>query len=129
MEQGKIEEQFTDLSVFEGLQHEDLVYVYRGLFTQTITDSIIALTENNLDSSGRSSKLKKRVFSIMVECLQNITRHQYVDENEEEIPADKSSLFVICDKDRTYQMTSGNVVSNENIPHLQEHPLTAHLVL
>ena len=120
MEQGKIEEQFTDLSVFEGLQHEDLVYVYRGLFTQTITDSIIALTENNLDSSGRSSKLKKRVFSIMVECLQNITRHQYVDENEEEIPADKSSLFVICDKDRTYQMTSGNVVSNENIPHLQE---------
>lgn len=120
MEQGKIEEQFSDLSVFEGLQYEDLVYVYRGLFTQTITDSIIALTENNLDTSGSSSKLKKRVFSIMVECLQNITRHQYVDDEEQELPPDKSSLFVICDKDRTYQMTSGNVVNNENIPHLQE---------
>ena len=100
MEQEKIEQKLTDLSVFEGLQHEDLAYVYRGMFTQAITDSIIALTENNLDTSGGSSKLKKRVFSIMVECLQNVTRHQYVDD-QQELSADKTSLFMVFEKDKT----------------------------
>lgn len=119
MEQEKIEQKLTDLSVFEGLQHEDLAYVYRGMFTQAITDSIIALTENNLDTSGGSSKLKKRVFSIMVECLQNVTRHQYVDD-QQELSADKTSLFMVFEKDKTYHMTSGNVVNNENVPHLEQ---------
>lgn len=119
MEQEQIEKQINELTLFEGLQREDLVYVYRGFFSQVITDSIIALTENNLDSIGESSKLKKRVFSIMVECLQNITRHQFIDENEEQSP-DQSGMFVICNKDKSYQMTSGNVVNNDAIPHLKK---------
>ncbi len=120
MEQEQIEKQINELTLFEGLQREDLVYVYRGFFSQVITDSIIALTENNLDSIGESSKLKKRVFSIMVECLQNITRHQFVDENEDTQPGDQSGMFVICNKDKSYQMTSGNVVNNDAIPHLKQ---------
>ncbi|MCQ2607209.1 MAG: SiaB family protein kinase [Bacteroidales bacterium] len=119
MEQEKIEQQINELTLFEGLQREDLVYVYRGLFSQVITDSIIALTENNLDSTGESTKLKKRVFSIMVECLQNITRHQFID-GREDLTADQSGMFVICNKDKSYQMTSGNVVNKDAIPHLTE---------
>lgn len=119
MDNVQVGKQLNELTLFEGLQREDLVYVYRGAFSQVITDSIIALTENNLDSVGESSKLKKRVFSIMVECLQNITRHQYVDGNKNQ-SAEQSGLFVICNKDRAYQMTSGNVVTKEAIPHLKQ---------
>lgn len=115
----KIEKEINELTLFEGLQREDLVYVYRGIFSQAITDSIIALTENNLTLVGESSKLKKRVFSIMVECLQNITRHQFVD-GHEDVSGDQSGMFVICNKDNSYQMTSGNVVNKEAIPHLTE---------
>lgn len=118
MEQDKIDQQINELSLFEGLQREDLVYVYRGVFSQLITDSIIALTENNLTSVGESQKLKKRVFSIMVECLQNITRHQYID-GREDLTADQSGMFIICNRDKSYQMTSGNVVNNDAIPHLK----------
>ncbi len=115
MRQDKIDRQFDELALLEGLQREDLVYIYRGVFSQVITDSIIALTENNLDSVGESSKLKKRVFSIMVECLQNITRHQFIDGHE-----DINGLFVVCNKNKSYQMTSGNVVDNAAIPHLKQ---------
>lgn len=118
MEIEKINGQISELTLFEGLQREDLVYMYRGIFSQTITDSIIALTENNLESIGESSKLKKRVFSIMVECLQNITRHQFID-NRRDMTSETNGMFVICNKDRSYQMTSGNVVENAAIPHLK----------
>ena len=54
MDNVQVGKQLNELTLFEGLQREDLVYVYRGAFSQVITDSIIALTENNLDSVGFS---------------------------------------------------------------------------
>lgn len=104
--------------LFQGMQQDNLSYVYRGLFTQTITDSIISLAENNLESTGESSKLKKRVFSIMVECLQNITRHQTV-EGEEFGDSNIPGIFMIQRKNDGYFITSGNVVPNNNKPKLQ----------
>jgi len=113
-------EQITDgFQLFEGMQKDNLGYIYRGLFTQNITDSIISLAENNLESTGESNKVKKRVFSIMVECLQNVTRHQTPDSVEIEDP-NQAGIFVIQNKNQAYQITSGNVVEEEAIPHLQE---------
>lgn len=104
--------------LFEGMRKDNLGYIYRGLFTQNITDSILALTESNLESVGESSKVKKRVFSIMVECLQNVTRHQ-TSEKIETVQPEHSGIFVIQNKNNAYQITSGNIVENQAIPHLK----------
>ena len=100
------------------MQEDNLSYIYRGLFTQTITDSIISLAENNLESTGETSKVRKRVFSIMVECLQNITRHQTV-EGEEFNDSSIPGIFMIQRKDDGYFITSGNVVPNIATPKLR----------
>lgn len=97
--------------LFQGMQEDNLSYIYRGLFTQTITDSIISLAESNLEITGESSKLKKRVFSIMVECLQNITRHQTVEGEVNEF-VEIPGIFMIQRKDDGYFITSGNVIPN-----------------
>ena len=113
-----LEQSTYGFRLFEGMRKENLGYIYRGLFTQNITDSIIALAENNLESSGESSKVKKRVFSIMVECLQNVTRHQ-TPESVKVVTPEQSGIFVIQNKNQAYQITSGNVVEKSAIPHLQ----------
>ena len=104
--------------LFRGMQEDNLGYVYRGLFTQTITDSIISLAESNLETTGETSKVKKRVFSIMVECLQNITRHQTV-EGEEFNDSSIPGIFMIQRKENSYFITSGNVVPNNAVPKLR----------
>lgn len=106
--------------LFQGMQRDNLGYIYRGLFTQNITDSIISLTETNFDAINESSKVKKRVFSIMVECLQNITRHQ-TEFNELKVEeSDTNGIFVIQNKDNSYYITTGNVVNDSAIPKLTE---------
>jgi len=106
-------------NLFEGMQKENLGYIYRGLFTDGITDSIIALAESNLETAGESSKVKKKVFSIMVECLQNITRHQ-TPEDEIVATSENSGIFVIQRQEKGYYITTGNLVKNEDIPMLKE---------
>jgi hypothetical protein len=106
-------------NLFEGMQKENLGYIYRGMFTQSITDSIIALAETNLENAGETSKVKKRVFSIMVECLQNITRHQS-PEDHAVMTVENSGIFVIQRKETGYFITTGNLVKNQDIPMLSE---------
>ncbi|HBF87202.1 MAG TPA: hypothetical protein DDX39_01070 [Bacteroidales bacterium] len=102
--------------LFNEMQAGNLNYIYRGYFTQNITDNILSLTETSLNDSGESSKIKKRVYTILVEGLQNITRHQ--DETEIS-PSEKSGIFVIQKKEKKYFITTGNVVEDNKIDNLK----------
>jgi hypothetical protein len=103
--------------LFEGMQKDNLSYIYRGVFSQNITDGILTLTESNLDKSGEDSKIKKRVFTIMVEGLQNITRHQEMEESSD---VKETGIFLIQDVDNRYYITTGNPILKRNIPNLTE---------
>lgn len=104
--------------LFEGMQRDNLNYIYRGMFTQSITDSILSLTETNMDKAGEDQKIKKRVFTIMVEGLQNITRHQEVT-GEDKIE-EKNGIFIIQNKNEKYYITTGNPILKKNISTLKD---------
>ena len=97
--------------LYDGFKGSELSYIYHGHFSQKITDLIIMLAEASMNQAGESSKIKKRVFSIMVESLQNITRHQdVVDEHQ--------GFFAIEQKDGNYFVTTVNHIYNSNIEHV-----------
>ncbi|OFX28138.1 MAG: hypothetical protein A2033_08480 [Bacteroidetes bacterium GWA2_31_9] len=103
--------------IFEGMQLENLNYIYRGNFSQSITDNILLLTESNLNSTKENSKIRKRVYSIMVEGLQNITRHQ--EENAQDF-SEQPGIFVIQKNGNNYFITTGNIIENIKIPIVQK---------
>lgn len=102
-------------SLFKLFEKYTLTYVYRGIFVPSLTDKILALAETNMNLIGEVSKTQKRVYFVMVESLQNITRHQDVSQTQ-----DNQALFVVQNKDGKYGMASGNVIENSNIESLQQ---------
>ena len=52
-----------------------VILIYEGDFTQETTKSILTMAERNLESSGEDSGIKKKIFNVMVEALQNIVKH------------------------------------------------------
>jgi len=113
----KTEQSFV-LELFEGMRKDNLSYIYRGDFCQSITDAILSLTEANMEKAGESSKIKKRVFTIMVEGLQNITRHQEIDEKVN--TNNEKSIFFLQEIDDRYYITTGNPILKSNIKLLTE---------
>ncbi|MEP2773447.1 MAG: SiaB family protein kinase [Fulvivirga sp.] len=91
----------------------NLILVYEGEFTQEITKSVLAMAERNMDSSGEESSIKRKVFNVMVECLQNIVKHA------EDIEANHSAIFMIGKRDNEYLIVSGNPIENEHIDGLK----------
>ena len=100
------------------MQKDNLNYIYRGVFSQNITDGILSLTESNLENIGENSKIKKRVFTIMVEGLQNITRHQGTEEQTDS--SIEKGIFLIQDINKRYYITTGNPILKNNVPNLQD---------
>ena len=97
---------------------QNLILVYEGEFTQEITKSVLSMVERNMDSVGEDSAIKRKVFNVMVESLQNIVKHS----ESEEIKNIKehSAIFMIGKNDNEYIITSGNPVSNETKSNIIE---------
>jgi hypothetical protein len=101
--------------LFKAMQRDNLNYIYRGVFTDKITDNILALAETNLVKKEDPRALKRKVYNVMVEGLQNITKHQAdIDQTVE----NNFGVFVLKKENLKYFITTGNLIENENIAAL-----------
>ncbi|MGD1843851.1 MAG: SiaB family protein kinase [Salibacteraceae bacterium] len=101
----------------ETMEQQKLQLVYNGEVNQSITKAFVSLAEKNLDETNESLTTKRRVYHVMVECLQNICKH--ADDpvtGEPDIPG--SGIFVVGYNENAYIVTTGNIVANERIEGL-----------
>ena len=101
--------------LFQYLENYQLSYTYNGEFTENLTEQILGLVENSMNVESESSKTKKKVYFIMVESLQNITRHQSNTTEDYLL----NGFFSIHKSANGYFITSGNIVSTKNIDELK----------
>jgi hypothetical protein len=100
------------------MMSQKLILVYQGDFTQETTKSILAMAERNIDSSGEDSSIKRKVFNVMVESLQNIVKHS--DELIDGEVHSHAAIFLIGREATRYTIMSGNPIRRANIPALKE---------
>jgi len=95
----------------------NLILVYEGEFTQEITKSVLSMAERNMDSFGEESSIKRKVFNVMVECLQNIVKHG--DESDPLAQNKHTAIFIIGKHANEYIITSGNPMSSSKVSKLK----------
>ncbi len=104
----------------KAMMANNVILIYEGDFTQETTKSILSMTERNLESSGEESGIKKRIFNVMVEALQNIVKHSdELEEEEKEKGKSHAAIFLIGHESSRYSIMSGNPVRKENVPGLK----------
>lgn len=96
------------------MNDKKLILAYEGEFTQEITKSVLSMAERNLDSIGEGSAIKRKVFNVMVECLQNIVKH-----SDEMNGIHESAIFLIGKEDDAYAVSSGNYMLSEHVESLE----------
>ena len=95
---------------------KNIILIYEGEFTQEITKSVLSMAERNLESVREDESTKKKVFNVMVECLQNICKHAdefYLQEHKLD-----GAIFMIGSDRNNYFIMSGNYIMNENVESL-----------
>ena len=93
---------------------EDAVMAYAGDFDQDVIKSMLSFTESKLDSSGIDDLVKRKIFKVMVEMLQNITKHQFATEASMAKP-----IFLLSEKKEYYSLVTGNLIEKKEIKNVQ----------
>lgn len=106
-------------SVHENMVKNDIMLIYEGEVNQDITKTFTTLTQKNLEESEANLPIKKRVYHVMVECLQNIGKHSdNAESGLPEIPG--TGIFMVSKSSEGYYVITGNPVANNRIDEIKE---------
>jgi hypothetical protein len=103
------------LDLFQGIEKGDLEYIYKGEVTSTVVTNILDLAKINLDDDDLRP-LSSRIYFILGEGLQNITRHQ--EKIDDKLPSD--TIILISKRSQNYTITTGNLIKSERKKELEE---------
>ncbi len=87
-----------------------LNYIYRGPFTAKINENIISLFESSLGDHENHKQTLRKVYQMMVEGLQNATRHQVSNVDSK---LNNDGIFILKKEGDIYYIITGNLVTNE----------------
>jgi hypothetical protein len=101
------------------MKKNNINLAYEGEITHQITKAFTSLTESSMVKEDDFNTVQKKVFHVMVECLQNISKHA---ENRNNIVTSKDGrgIFMISKDESEYNVTTGNVINNDKVPKLRE---------
>ncbi|MBU0765277.1 MAG: SiaB family protein kinase [Bacteroidetes bacterium] len=96
----------------------EISLVYEGQITHQLIKAFTSLTETNMEKAGESNAVQRKVFHVMVEGLQNISKHaDAIDKLSH--ASEGRGIFMICKSDDKYNVITGNLIENEKIPRLK----------
>lgn len=96
------------------LADEHLMFAYRGEVTSENSVLLLTLLEKEMEFSDFSNVGRRRLFMFVLENLQNITRHA-------DPGCDVMSLVVYTKTREGYTVTTGNVMSEDEVINLKEN--------
>ena len=102
---------------YQSMKAHEITLVYEGEITHQITKAFTSLTESNMAKEEESGSVQRKVFHVMVECLQNISKHAD-DFTTNDFLFSGRGIFLVSKADKEYSVTTGNAVENVRIPEL-----------
>lgn len=104
------------LNVYDEMSENGISIVYLGEFHHQITKMFTSMAEDDMDRKDEQRSIIRKVYSVMVETLQNMAKHS--DEIADKFNIGKG-LFMIGKKDETYYVITSNKVTNQKKEDLE----------
>jgi len=101
--------------------NNNIILSYKGNIDSDVINHVLDVVENKMVELNEQSKLRKKVYNVLVESLQNLFHHvDMVPEDFEDQSSEKFGLLQIQKEENGYKIITGNFVQAENIEKLEE---------
>ncbi|PLX10663.1 MAG: hypothetical protein C0594_04645 [Marinilabiliales bacterium] len=97
----------------------DVVYSYVGQVSSDLITQALDEIEYKLEQDGVNPKMIRKVYNVLIECLQNLFHHSLKDV-EGVYEGDRFGAFKVVVNDTGYVVATGNYVKNEIVQVLKD---------
>ncbi len=102
----------------------DVVINHKGFMSLDVIDGILHHLKIFLFHKQHDKMMRKRVYSLSVECLDNILKHSDISEEKHELLINYPPRFIVEKIAEDFLIHTGNVILNKNrdkiIPRLDK---------
>jgi hypothetical protein len=106
---------------FHDQANGDVILFYRGNIDSDVINHVLDTVEDKLVEINEQSRLRKKVYNVLVESLQNLYHHvDRVPAEFEDQTSAKFGLLEVKKVDSGYKIITGNFVLTDNVEKLEE---------
>ncbi|MGD0342867.1 MAG: SiaB family protein kinase [Bacteroidales bacterium] len=99
----------------------NIILFYKGNVDSDVINHVLDTVEDKMVQVNEQAKLRKKVYNVLVESLQNLYHHvDKVPDDYEDQTAEKYGLLIVQKVDSGYRIITGNFVCVDNIEKLEE---------
>ena len=91
--------------------------IYKGEMNHQIMRSFAFMANRKITEKNLPTSTRKRIFHIMIECLQNVTKHS--DDYDQKDKKVGNGLFIVGQTKDSFYVVTGNLVSNKKVKDLE----------
>jgi hypothetical protein len=112
---------FDIKSYYSDQANGKIILHYKGNIDSEVINNVLDTIEGKMVEVNERPRLKKKVYNVLVESLQNLFHHvDKVPDDFEEQNADKYGLVVVKKVDQGYKIITGNFIQSEHVSKLEE---------
>lgn len=100
---------------------DNLILYYKGNVDSDVINNVLDTVEDKMVKVNEQAKLRKKVYNVLVETLQNLYHHvDKVPDDFEDQTSEKFGVLVVEKVSNGYKIITGNFVHADNIEKLEE---------
>jgi len=99
----------------------DVILYYKGNIDSDVINHVLDTVEDKMVQVNEHAKLRKKVYNVLVESLQNLYHHvDKVPDDFDDQSSERYGLLIVKKVENGYKIVTGNFVRSENIEKLEE---------
>lgn len=111
--------------LYDELERHRVMLSFKGNLTPELVSALLEAVERKMNGIEADAKSRKRVFNVVMECLQNLYHH-----NTQMLTADPSitsakgephGVVMIAHLDKGYSIVTGNFMAGSDVEKLKNH--------
>ena len=107
------------IDFYKSMKSHEIQLIYEGKVTHQITKAFISLAEAQMKEDEESARIQRKVLHVLVEFLQNVSRHADDYEPGNYLYSGKG-IFLVSNTMNTFRLTTGNAVLSHKIEGITE---------
>lgn len=104
---------------YADMHRGDIIVAFKGTVDSDVIADTLGLVETKLDNQMEPSVLRKKLYNVLVECLQNLFHHVESIPIENTNQVERLGAFALVKQANGYRFTTGNMVMTEHSQNLK----------
>ncbi len=105
---------------YKKLNKGEVLFAFKGDITSNLITNVLEVVESKLDDAPEVGKVAKKIYNVLVECLQNLYHHGIEDITGNDKEAKKFGIFALVKTNGKYVIETGNFVPKDRIQYLKD---------